>query len=219
MVRALLSLTVASAVYGFTLGSAHCMIYATRNLIKFPMLVLGTTVICGLAYFIFYRFITAELTFFKVQGLVVNLFRDMAILLASLSPANFFIAQILVHTDDKQIGEYSFFLGLNVVFIAVSGTIALVRQSQRLFATCSLSRRLATTTILGWLLLSLLVGGQLAFYLRPFFGLPASRGVVPPFALGAEADVRGATNFYEAVIQVVTEPPLPDHWRSRSYRD
>ena len=33
------------------------------------------------------------------------------------------------------------------------------------------------------------------------FGLPASRGGSPPLYLGATPDVRGATNFYEAVWQ------------------
>ena len=36
--------------------------------------------------------------------------------------------------------------------------------------------------------------------------------MTPPFALGAEPDVRGATDFYEVVIQVLTEPPLPRSW-------
>jgi hypothetical protein len=61
----------------------------------------------------------------------------------------------------------------------------------------------------GSLALSLAVGGQAAFYLRPFVGLPATRGGDPPFLLGDAPDARGARNFYAAVWQVVTSPPLP----------
>ena len=48
--------------------------------------------------------------------------------------------------------------------------------------------------------------------MRPFFGYPASRGYDSPFLLGAQPDVRGATNFYEAVLQVYTVPRLPARW-------
>ena len=49
--------------------------------------------------------------------------------------------------------------------------------------------------------------------MRPFFGLPASRGRTPPFLLGNEADVRGAGNFFEVVLQFGTNPDLPDWFR------
>jgi hypothetical protein len=212
MLKTLASLIAASAVYGFTVGSAHCLLYASRNLIKFPLLILSTAIVCSLAYFVMARFLTPELSFRHVQGLVITLFRDLSILLVSLSPVNYFIAQILVHTDDSRLGEYSFFLGMNVVFVAICGTLALVRQARSMLAAFPVSQRRVAAIISSWLLLTLLVGGQAAFYLRPFFGLPVSRGVTPPFALGAEPDVRGATNFYEAMIQIFTEPPLPRSW-------
>ncbi len=131
MLKTLSSLIAASAVYGFTVGSAHCLLYASRNLIKFPLLILSTAIVCSLAYFVMARFLTPELSFRNVQGLVITLFRDLSILLVSLSPPNYFIAQILVHTDDARLGEYSFFLGLNVVFVAASGTLALAGGDQK----------------------------------------------------------------------------------------
>ena len=212
MLRAVGILIASSALYGFTIGSAHSLIYAQRNLIKFPLLILGTAAICSLAYFVVGRFMTSQLTFGKVSSLVLGLFRDLSVLLLSLSPPNFFIAQILRHTDDSRIGEYSLFLGLNVVFVAAAGTLALVHQGRALLSACEMSKKRMLGVLGCWLALTLIVGGQVAFYLRPFFGLPASRGNVPPFAVGNEPDVRGATNFYEAVIQVFTEPPLPESW-------
>lgn len=60
------------------------------------------------------------------------------------------------------------------------------------------------------LFLALLVGGQAAFYVRPFFGVPASRGRTPPFLPGNEPDVRGATNFFELLSQFSSYPKLPE---------
>ncbi len=212
MIRMLLTLIIASAVYGYTVGSAHCTLYATRNLVKFPLLLLCVALVCSLAYYIVARSFTSHLSFKNVQILALKLFQDLSILLASLSPVNYFIAQILVHTDDSRLGEYSFFLGMNVVFLGVCGTLALVRQGKAILASCKITRKRIMVIILSWLLLTLLVGGQAAFYLRPFFGLPASRGCNPPFALGATPDVRGAKNFYEMIYQIFEESPLPKSW-------
>ena len=41
------------------------------------------------------------------------------------------------------------------------------------------------------------------------FGLPTSRGQRQPLLLGAEAGVRGATNFYEIDVHVQRAPPVP----------
>lgn len=212
MIRSLTVLVLGSAVYGFTVGSAHCWLYATRNLIKLPLLLVSTGLVCGLAYFVTGQFFAWGLSFRRVQRLTWALFRDLSILLASLAPANFFFAMILVHTDDSRLGEYSLFLGLNIVFVACGGALALLGQARSLIRSIDISRARAGALVLAWLGLSLFVGGQVAFFMRPFFGLPASRGNTPPFMVGAEADVRGATNFYEAVIQLFEEPPLPRTW-------
>ena len=57
---------------------------------------------------------------------------------------------------------------------------------------------------------------SLAFYLRPFFGLPASRGGDPPFCVGNEPDVRGATNVFEVPLQFATQPRVPAWFGSAS---
>ncbi len=211
----LLGLTLASAAYGFALGSAHSWLYAQRNLIKFPLLIVGTGSVCSLAYFVVARFLGVPVAFAHVQGLAFRLFHGASILLASLAPATFFIGRVLANTDDAQLGEYGLFLGWNVALVAIAGSLALAHQSRALLQSsiASITKLQRRAVVTAWLGLSLAVGGQGAFWLRPFFGLPASRGNVPPFALGAEPDVRGATNFYEAMWQILTSPPLPDSWR------
>jgi hypothetical protein len=206
-------LIAAAAAYGFSLGAAHDLVYATRNLVKLPLLLLTTAVICAPGYWVVARSLGAPLRFVGTQTLSLRLFRDLALLLASLVPANGFIAAVLAASDDGRLGEYDLFLGLNVLFVATCGTLALVRQGRELLVATCIPRRRAVTVILAWLLLSLGVGGQAAFVMRPLFGLPASRGQMPPWFLGTTPDVRGATNFYEMVLQVMRRPGLPDRWR------
>ena len=66
-----------------------------------------------------------------------------------------------------------------------------------------------------WVLLSLLAGGQAAWYLRPFFGVASIDGRATRFCLGTTPDYRGATNFYEAVYHLLRPPPLPEDWLRR----
>lgn len=74
---------------------------------------------------------------------------------------------------------------------------------------CGCPAQRAQLAVALWLGLTLLVGGQAAYYQRPMFGLRASRCQAPPRFLGAEADVRGATNFYEIDVRVQRAPPVP----------
>ena len=92
MWRVLVSLTLSSALYGFTIGSGHSLLYASRNLVKFPLLILSTGAICALAYFVLARFLAPKLTFPDVQRLVILLFRDTSVMLASLAPVSYFLA-------------------------------------------------------------------------------------------------------------------------------
>jgi hypothetical protein len=52
--------------------------------------------------------------------------------------------------------------------------------------------------ILTWMLFSLVVGSQTAWYMRPWFGITAIPDPVP-FILGKQPDFRGNTNFWEAL--------------------
>lgn len=215
--RAALVTALCAAAYGFALGSAHSELYAVRNLAKLPLLVLVTGVVCALAYFVIARGSGARLSFLDVQRATWRLFHDLAVILASLSPAVFFLARTARATDDGKLGSYDAFLAFNVVAFGCAGTLALLRQARGLFTEHAVAPARANVLVACWLALSLGVGGQAAFYLRPFFGFPATRGNTPPFFLGAEPDLRGATNFYEAVWQTIQRPALPRWLDGASY--
>lgn len=197
-----------AAVYGFCLGSAHSDLYAARNLVKFPLLLAVTAAVCALSHWLLARALLVPLGCGQVQRAIWQLFHDASLLLASLAPVVFFVGRSLRATDDGRLGGYDTFLGVNVLAIGAAGSLALVRQARDLLRERAVAAPRARALVAGWLVLSLAVGGQAAFYLRPFFGLPATRGGDPPFLLGAAPDLRGATNFYEAVWQTVVRPPL-----------
>ena len=220
MRRDLATLLVASSLYGFSIGCVHSTRFGLHNLIKFPLLFLITGATCAVTYFLFACLVGGvRFRFVEIQRLAMRLYRDAAVLLAALAPANWFLARTVVAPDATSLHEYPYFLALNVCFIAAAGALALLRQVRALarYHPWPLSRRVITVG--GWLALSLLVGGQVAWTLRPFFGVRSIPGSETRFFLGSSPDYRGSTNFYEAVYNVVAPPPLaPDYFlRGRGY--
>lgn len=214
MARVLLALIAASAIYGFSIGAVHSLLFALRNLLKFPALLLTTAAVCALAYWVVARAITPRLEFCDVQRLGLETFRDLSVLLASLAPACIFLACTVEQPDEMGLNEYPLFLGLNVLFVAVAGTCALIRQARRILSRKGVSLRRSVVITIAWLLLSLLVGSQCAWFLRPFCGV-SSLQEQTPFILGTEPDFRGATSFFQAVYQIFDPPPLPDDYYRR----
>ena len=206
MTRSLLTLIASSAVYGFAIGSVHSTTYALHNLLKFPLLLIVTSLICAPAYFVCARFLSPRLPFSDVGLLIRQMMCDASVLLASLAVVSLFLAHTIERPTAKGLGEYPLFLGLNVAFIAVSGSLALARRGGALLRRRELERWRAVSILAAWLALTLGVGAQWAWYLRPFFGVASISAEEVPFCLGTEPDFRGARSFYEALYQVVSPP-------------
>ncbi len=204
-----------AALYGGAIGWAHDTLYAERDLLKFPLLIATSAALCSVSFWITALLLRIDVGFVAAQRMAGMLYHDASVLLASLAPVVFFLACVLRATDDGVLGDYDFFLGANMTAIAASGALALLRQVRALRSARPISRARASAVAAVWLALSLLVGGQAAFWMRPFFGYPATRGVRPPFFMGREPDLRGATNFYEAVLQMTTRRALPSDLQER----
>jgi hypothetical protein len=215
MLRMIGAIVLGSAVYGFAIGSVHSNLFAARNLVKFPLLVLTTSAVCAVAYYAFSLLVTRRLSFREVQMLSLGTFRDIVMLLASLAPACLFLAHTIYPPTRSSLGEYPLFLGLNVGLIAASGAAALVRRTAALVKRHALKPVAGTAIISAWLVISLFVGGQCAWYLRPFFGVSTAPA---PFMLGRAPDYRGATSIYEAVWNIVKPPPLETDYYTDKYR-
>jgi hypothetical protein len=128
------------------------------------------------------------------------------LLLASLATVSFFLAQTLERASAAGLGQYPLFLSLNVGFIAAAGVTALVHRARTLLARSDVARWRGSSLLVLWLGLALAVGGQWAWYLRPFFGVATIPADQTPFCLGTEPDFRGARSFYEALAHVVVPP-------------
>ena len=219
MRRDIATLVLASALYGFSIGSVHSTRFGLHDIIKFPLLFLVTGAACAVAYFLWACLVGGfRFRFVDVQRLAMRLYRDAALLLAALAPANLFLARTLVPPDAASLHEYPMFLGLNVGFIAAAGALALVRQVRALarYHPWSLSRRLYARVRLA---------GAVAARRRPG-GLDAApvlrRAQHPrrrdPLLPRPSPDYRGSTNFYEAVRDAITRPPCVRlHRHGRGY--
>ena len=113
MLRVLISLTVSSALYGFSIGACHSWLYASRNLVKFPLLIVTTASVCALAYFVLARFLAPRLSFCDVQRLVILLFRDTSVMLAGLAPVSLFLALTNRKGNITVVGKIVHCSGLN----------------------------------------------------------------------------------------------------------
>jgi len=199
-------LLLASAVYGFSVGAACSLRFAALNLLKFPLLIGVSVSVSAGVYFLVARLLAPELGFSAVRRLVLASYADLADLLAAFAPVTLFLAATLRSpTSTVELGEYPSFLAANIALIAVAGVLAVGRQAAALLGRHALPRGRALALVGGWLAVSLLVGGQAAWYLRPFFG---NRAIVDDgsFCQGSRPDYRGADSFFEAVYQLAVPP-------------
>ncbi|MCU0727291.1 MAG: hypothetical protein MUE73_16150, partial [Planctomycetes bacterium] len=204
---------LAAALYGFSAGAVHSLRMAGWSALKFPLLILSTILLSSLAWQCVSRFLAPALRFPEVASIALRTFHRTALFLASLCPVTFFLARTITPPDAGGLGEYPLFLGLNVGFIALSGTAALGLETRRLARGLGLGPRRAVSVLGAWLAICLFAGGQCAWIMRPFFGPATIRD--PPFMEGSAPDFRGARSFYEAVYHLVCPPPLPPDWPRR----
>jgi hypothetical protein len=199
-------LLVAPAIYGASVGAVHSIDYAALNVVKFPLLIWVSAIVCSGSHYMIARFFGLRLSFGEIRALVFEAYGDLSVMLASLSTVLLFFALTFEPPRTTfELGEYPWFLALNVLLIGALGSLALFRQCRAVLRRSGTTPRRAIAVVSGWLAASLLVGGQWAWYLRPFFGnraIPADGS----FCLGASPDFRGAASFFEAVSHLIAPP-------------
>ena len=196
------ALALSSAIYGFSIGVANSWVYGLRNLVKFPLLIVVTAATCALCYHVASKFLGAPLTFVRVQRVVLGVFLDISVLLASLTPVVLYLAATMVDPVAGDLGGYPGFLRFNVVAIAATGCLSVVLRARRELPDTVVDGRRRALLLTAWMGASLLVGGQVCWYIRPFFGSTPGSWKKPWFA-GATQDPRGAGSFYEAVYHLM----------------
>jgi hypothetical protein len=186
-----LSLLVASclffAVYGGIIGASSSGLQMLSSAIKLPALYLITLIICLPTLYFFDILFGSKLNFRQYCALLMTAVSVISVLMFSFAPVVLFF---LISIQD-----YNFFLLLNVAVMALTGIIGIrlfYQGMKTIVGPDAAADKLRNRLLQGWLVLYALVGSQLGWTLRPFFGAPGE-----PFQI-FRPEITG--NFYAQVV-------------------
>jgi hypothetical protein len=163
---------VGGGLYGAAMGCWRDPVQALFTGIKFPLIILLTTLGNGLLNAMLAPLLGLNIGLRQSLQAVLMSFTIAASILGSFSPILFFLVWNSPPMSAQNSGAYSFIQLTHVAVIAFSGVAANLRLSQLL-------RRLGRSAIIGrrvliaWLAGNLLLGSQLSWILRPFIGAPS----------------------------------------------
>ena len=184
--------SVAFAGYGCIIGLQQGLLQALAGMIKLPILYLLTLAICLPTYFIFDSFLGSRSNIKQTIAMALTGITTTAILLIGFAPVTLFFLVTM--------NNYVAFKLLNVLFFTISG-FAGARLLYRLLLaklmnddTVMYNRRKRLLNF--WMLLYAFVGTQMAWTLRPFFGVREGEFIF-------FQEVRG--NFYENLFRNLVE--------------
>lgn len=189
------SLLVASslffAIYGAIIGAYGGGLQIISSAIKLPALYLLTLLICLPTLYFFDILAGSKLDFRQYITMALTAVSVISVLLFGFAPVILFF---LISVKD-----YFFFLLLNVLVMAVTGTIGvrLFYKGMRDMSGSPDAPKLSARRYLlqGWMLLYGLVGSQLGWTLRPFLGFDGE-----PFQV-FRPEIDG--NFYSQVARSI----------------
>ena len=187
-----------AGLYGAAMGYWRSPVQAGYNLVKFPLVILATTLGNALINGMLAPLLGLNLGFRQSVMLVLMSFTIVAAILGSFAPIVFFIVwntPPLVGQVEVPWATYNFVQLTQVVIIAFAGVAANVRLF-RLLRALSSNDRAARKIVFAWLVGNLFLGSQLCWILRPFIGSP----VLPVEFLRPTA-FQG--NFYETVFHAI----------------
>ncbi|MFE4105321.1 actin-binding WH2 domain-containing protein [Almyronema epifaneia] len=190
IISLLISSTVFLAVYGAIIGASSSWLQMLSSAIKLPALYLITLIICLPTLYFFDILFGSALNFRQYMAMVLTAVSVISVLLFSFAPVSLFF---LISIQD-----YTFFLLLNVAIMGLTGVIGikLFYDGMRNLASPQAAEdQLRNRLLKGWLVLYALVGSQLGWTLRPFFGAPDE-----PFQL-FRPEIDG--NFYGQILRLV----------------
>lgn len=189
--RKIFSLVVVScsflAIYGAIIGSSSSPLQMLASAIKLPALYLITLGICLPTLYFFDILFGSKLNFRQYTAMLMTAVSVISVLLFSFAPVVLFFL--------ISIQGYNFFLLLNVAVMGLTGLIGVrlfYQGMRKVVGEAAVGSRLRNRLLLGWLGLYGLVGSQLGWTLRPFFGAPGE-----PFQI-FRPEIEG--NFYAKVL-------------------
>jgi hypothetical protein len=181
----ILSTFIYLALYGLAMGISNSWQQALSSALKLPLLFLLTLLICLPTLYFFNLLYGSQLTFPQTLALMMAAVTVTGALTLAFASITFFFW--------LTVGEqYTILILLNVGVLAISSWwgLSFLRQGMRHVhrGTSTVHQGRILTT---WLLIYAFVGTQMAWALRPFFGVPGA-----PFVL-----LRGeGGTFYQSVL-------------------
>ncbi|MDB6018314.1 MAG: hypothetical protein JWR19_2803 [Pedosphaera sp.] len=184
-----------TGLYGAAMGCWREPLQGLFTAIKFPLIILLTTLGNGLLNGMLAPLLGLNLSFRQSLQAILMSFTIAAAILASFSPLVFFLIWNAPPMASRSANTYDFILLTHVAVIAFAGIAANLRLAQllrRLSGSTAVGRRV----LIAWLAGNLFLGSQLSWILRPFIGSPG----LPVEFLRKDAL---AGNFFESVFQTL----------------
>jgi len=167
----ILSLIIASsiffAIYGAIVGASSSWQQMLVSTIKLPALYLLTLLICLPTLYFFDILFGSKADFKQYVVLSLTTISVISVLLFSFAPVTLFFL--------ISIRDYHFFLLLNVAIFSLTGFIGVklfYGGMKKVMNFTEETPRIRSQLLLFWVVLYGLVGSQLGWTLRPFFGSP-----------------------------------------------
>jgi len=180
------------AIYGGIIGASSSWQQALASMVKLPALYLMTLMICLPTLYFFNVFFGSRKPFGQYVALLLSAMAVISVLLFSFAPIT-----LLFMT--RTTNNYQFFKLLNVIIFSLTGFLGIkfFYEAMQAFSENELVGQETREKILQlWLILYGLVGCQLGWTLRPFFGNPGM-----PFELFREM----GGNFYLDILRALGE--------------
>jgi hypothetical protein len=156
------------ALYGAIIGASHSPQQMLSSAIKVPALYLISLLVCLPTLYVFNVFFGAKESFGQHLAFLLTPVSIIALLLCGFAPISLFFL--------LSVKDYRFFLLLNVAIFALTGImgVSFLYKIMKPIAKNDTAQGVkARTSILRlWLGLYGLVGTQLGWTLKPFFGTP-----------------------------------------------
>jgi hypothetical protein len=185
------SLIVASslffAIYGAIIGSSNGWQQMLMSTAKLPALYLLTLLICLPTLYFFDILFGSKADFKQYTVMSLTTVSVISVLLFSFAPVTLFFL--------ISIRDYHFFLLLNVAIFSLTGFVGVnlfYKGVRTVMGFDAKTPKIRSNLLLSWVVLYGLVGSQLGWTLRPFFGSPGE-----PFQLFRTLE----GNFYAQVIR------------------
>ncbi|MBD2742975.1 actin-binding WH2 domain-containing protein [Coleofasciculus sp. FACHB-1120] len=179
------------AVYGAIIGSSHSSLQALSSAFKLPCFYLMTLILCLPTLYFFSILSGSTRSIGQYFAMLLTSVAVISVLEFSLAPVVLFF---LITTHN-----YQFFVLLNVAIFALTGFtgVTFLYQGVQLMSVQDNEAAQDTRTriLQFWLILYALVGCQLGWTLRPFFGTPGE------FVLFRAME----GNFYLSILKAIGE--------------